>query len=427
MSPKFAVDVFFAKGGSSRVRGPGGAAVRKAKNRAALKEPAETVAGRRTVLLVDDNAKLARAMSRILEAAGYAATTANDGSVAVALLRHHSFDVIVSDIQMRGMTGVELLRNVRASDLDVPVILITSDPSVEAAMKAVSLGALQYLPRPATNEILVKAVERASRLHQIARMKREALRLGREHHALAGDRAGLEARFECALETMWIAVQPIVDAARQRVFGYEALMRADEPSLPNPGAILDAAERLDRVQELGRRVRFLAAEAFQDAPSGTVLFVNLHTQDLLDPLLYESSSPLAALSQRVVLEITERSAIDDVKDIQSRVSILRKRGFRIAIDDLGAGYAGLASFIALEPEIVKLDMSLIRGVHQSSIRQRIVGSMAALCKEMGMRVIAEGVELPEEHDCVRASGCDLQQGYLFARPGPPFPAVAAFS
>jgi EAL domain-containing protein (putative c-di-GMP-specific phosphodiesterase class I) len=229
------------------------------------------------------------------------------------------------------------------------------------------------------------------------------------------------------METMWIAVQPIVDAARQRVFGYEALMRASEPSLPNPGAILDAAERLDRVQELGRRVRFLAAEAFQDAPRETVLFVNLHTQDLLDPLLYETSSPLAALSQRVVLEITERSAIDDVKDIQSRVSVLRKRGFRIAIDDLGAGYAGLASFIALEPEIVKLDMSLIRGVHQSSIRQRIVGSMAALCKEMGMRVIAEGVELPEEHDCVRASGCDLQQGYLFARPGPPFPAVAAFS
>jgi EAL domain-containing protein (putative c-di-GMP-specific phosphodiesterase class I) len=122
-----------------------------------------------------------------------------------------------------------------------------------------------------------------------------------------------------------------------------------------------------------------------------------------------------------VLEITERSAIEDVKDIQARVTMLRRLGFRIAIDDLGAGYAGLSSFAALEPEIVKLDMSLVRNVHQSDIRQRLVGSMTALCKEMGMGVVAEGVEVVEERDCLRGLGCELLQGYLFARPGPPFP------
>jgi EAL domain-containing protein (putative c-di-GMP-specific phosphodiesterase class I) len=152
-----------------------------------------------------------------------------------------------------------------------------------------------------------------------------------------------------------------------------------------------------------------------------VLFVNLHPADLLDPTLYEPSSRLTKIATRVVLEITERSTIDDVKDVQSRVASLRRLGFRIAIDDLGAGYAGLSSFAALEPEIVKLDMSLIRNVHQSDIRQRLVGSMASVCREMNMRVVAEGVELREEYAIVRQAGCDLVQGYLFARPGPPFP------
>jgi EAL domain-containing protein (putative c-di-GMP-specific phosphodiesterase class I) len=128
-----------------------------------------------------------------------------------------------------------------------------------------------------------------------------------------------------------------------------------------------------------------------------------------------------------VLEITERAAIEDVKDIQARVSVLRYNGYRIAIDDLGAGYAGLSSFAALEPEIVKLDMSLIRNVHQSDVRKRLVGSMTALCKEMEMLVVAEGVEIPEERNCVQAVGCDLLQGYLFAKPGPPFPTVEGMS
>jgi EAL domain-containing protein (putative c-di-GMP-specific phosphodiesterase class I) len=221
-----------------------------------------------------------------------------------------------------------------------------------------------------------------------------------------------------------MAFQPIVDPARRRVFAYEALMRAEEPSLPHPGAILEAAERLARLPDLGRRVRDLSAKAFERAPRDALLFVNLHTRDLLDTALFDGSAPLTRMADRVVLEITERSSIDDVKDVQSRVSVLRFNGFRLAVDDLGAGYAGLSSFVALEPEFVKLDMSLVRGVHDSPIRRRLVASMTSLCTEMGMRVVAEGVELEREHDCLLECGCELLQGYLFARPGPPFPKAA---
>ena len=168
-------------------------------------------------------------------------------------------------------------------------------------------------------------------------MKRDALRLAGAEDTVAGDRAGLQTRFESALETMSLAFQPIVDTRHKRIFGYEALMRTREESLPHPGAVLDAAERLDRLPEVGRRVRALAAEAFERAPKRAVLFVNLHTRDLLDPTLYEEKAPLARFADRVVLEITERVAIDDVKDIQARVSVLRYNGFRIAIDDLGPG------------------------------------------------------------------------------------------
>jgi EAL domain-containing protein (putative c-di-GMP-specific phosphodiesterase class I) len=169
----------------------------------------------------------------------------------------------------------------------------------------------------------------------------------------------------------------------------------------------------------------LSAQAFAEAPRDAALFVNLHTRDLLDPELYDASSPLGRIAERVVLEVTERAAIDVVGDIVARVEALRAMGFRIAIDDLGAGYAGLASFAALEPEIVKLDMSLVRNAHQSPIRERLIRSMTSLCKEMKIKVIAEGVETHAELDCVRAVGCDLIQGYLFAKPGPPFPEIAA--
>lgn len=378
---------------------------------------------KRSVLVVDDEVMLARSVSRVLERAGCEVITAHDGATAIRLVTERAFDVILSDIHMPGMTGLELLTVVRAYDLDVPVILMTGAPALETAIDAVSLGALQYLPKPTPNDTLLKAVERASRLHRMARVKRDALELQGDGHEGAGDRAGLQARLNNALETMTMVFQPIVHAEQRTVFGYEALMRNAEPSLPHPGAVVGAAERLDRLPDVGRRVRRLAAEAFERAPQGTLLFVNLHTRDLLDPELYQANTPLMRIANRVVLEITERSTIDDVKDIQARVSVLRYHGFKLAIDDLGAGYAGLTSFVALEPEIVKLDMSIVRNVHDSAIRQRLVGSMATLCKEMGMQVVAEGVEVEEEAACVQALGCELVQGYLIARPGPPFPEV----
>ena len=109
--------------------------------------------------------------------------------------------------------------------------------------------------------------------------------------------------------------------------------------------------------------------------------------------------------------------------MRTRVDSLRKLGFRIAVDDLGAGYAGLTTFTLLQPDFVKLDMTLVRDIDADTTRQRVVGTMARLCRELGMSVVAEGIETVAERDTLLTLGCDLLQGYLFARPGPPFPRV----
>ncbi len=104
------------------------------------------------------------------------------------------------------------------------------------------------------------------------------------------------------------------------------------------------------------------------------------------------------------------------------IAELRGLGFRIAIDDLGAGYAGLTSFATLEPEFVKLDMSLIRGVDKNPVKEKLVRSMTTLCKDLGMSVVAEGIETIEEREALVHAGVDLLQGYLLAKPGKPFPS-----
>jgi EAL domain-containing protein (putative c-di-GMP-specific phosphodiesterase class I) len=187
--------------------------------------------------------------------------------------------------------------------------------------------------------------------------------------------------------------------------------------------VVDAAERLGSLERLGRKVRSLAAAAMSGAEPGTSLFINLHPHDLTDVELFESTNALSQMASRVVLEVTERAAIEEVDGIERRVNQLRERGFRIAVDDLGAGYAGLSSFALLEPEIVKLDVSLLRDIDQSPVKQKLVASMTSLCKDMGFLVVAEGIETIAERDCVVALGCDLLQGFLFARPGRPFPTA----
>ena len=376
--------------------------------------------GRGRVLLVDDECSIARAYARTLGAAGFSVETANDGKAAAAAAKAGKFDVIVSDIAMPGMNGIDLLRSVREHDLDVPFVIMTGGPGLDSALRAVEYGALRYLIKPVAPAELEEVVTRAVQLHQMAKIKREALDTYRQEGKNLGDRAGLEARFGRAMETLWIAYQPIVSWSRRSTFAYEALVRNEEPTLHSPPDLFEAAERLGRLQDLGRTVRDRVARTLDEQPTSALLFVNLHAMELADDSLVEPGAPLSRHADRVVLEVTERAPLEQIRDVTARVGQLRALGYRIAVDDLGAGYAGLTTFAHLEPEVVKVDMSLIRGIDQSPMKQKLLGSIVSLCRDLGIEIIAEGIETEAERDALVRVGGDLCQGYLFARPGRPW-------
>jgi EAL domain-containing protein (putative c-di-GMP-specific phosphodiesterase class I) len=374
------------------------------------------------VLVVDDNEFVRRAATRALELDGFRVTSASDGSAALDLLTEGGFDAILSDIQMPGMDGIEFLRAVRERDGDVAVVLMTGEPTLESAIRAVEYGATQYLVKPLDAKTLRAVLRRAVQLGALARAKRRALAVVGGDDG-PGDLASLDVLLDRALATMWPGFQPIVRWPEREIYAYEALMRTREPGFKGPQDVLDAAERLGRVYDVGRAMRRHIAAAAISLRPGALLFVNLHPRDLADEDLYDPAAPLTPFAPRVVLEITERASLDGLGDVPARMRRLRSLGFRVAVDDLGAGYAGLTSVLQLEPEVVKLDMSLVRGIDADSSRQQVVRSLVQLCLDLGMRVVAEGVETASERDMLASIGCELLQGYWFAKPGPAWPEM----
>lgn len=372
--------------------------------------------GHGLVLVVDDEPLMRRTTERLLRDAGFDVVACGNGRAALETLRKQSFDVVITDVSMPEMNGIQLLRGVRSEDLELPVIMVTGDPTVDTAIQAIEFGAFKYLLKPLDFGELVTTTTRAIRMRSLARVKREALRALDHLRGVDSDQVGLQAAFDRGLRSLWPAFQPIVSASEREIFAYEALLRTDEPDLPHPGAMLDAAERLNQLLRLSRTMRERSTRTFTAHRAEPLLFLNLHPLDLQDPDLLEPRSSAAQMADRIVLEVTERVTLDLVVDARDRVARLRDMGYRIAIDDLGAGYAGLTSFASLEPEFVKLDMALIRDLDSDPIKQRLVRLMTTLCHDMGMQVVAEGIETIAERDCVVELGCDLLQGYRFGKP-----------
>ena len=367
------------------------------------------------VLAVDDEPQLLEIYGTVLGEAGYAVELAPNLKTARGLLAENDFDLVISDIALPDGTGIDVLRTVRERSLDLPVILVTGAPSLETAIRAIELGAMRYFVKPLRAEDLLRVAEHAAQLYRLAQIKREALAFMGATGKLVPDTAGLEAVFARGLRSLWMAFQPIIQARDGQLFAYETLLRTEEVSFPGPGAFLEAAERLGRTAELGRSVRASVVRARFTGDPPTV-FVNLHPRDLNDDELYDPASPLSAEAKRVVLEVTERESLDGTTNVRDCVASLRRLGYRIAVDDLGAGYAGLSTFALLEPEIAKIDMSLVRGVDQEPTKRRLVTSLVTLCKEMGVLVVAEGVETVGERTALTDIGCDLLQGFLLGRP-----------
>jgi EAL domain-containing protein (putative c-di-GMP-specific phosphodiesterase class I) len=221
---------------------------------------------------------------------------------------------------------------------------------------------------------------------------------------------------------VYVDYHPIVVTETREIFGYEALARGVMRSLRSPEVMFDVAAEADLVWELSRLCRARAIEGLETRlQPNEVLFINVDPHDFSDPAFNENE---VKYPERVVLEITERTAIKDYPKFRERLRAFRERGLRFAVDDAGSGYAGLGSIANLEPDFIKLDMSLINAIDTNFIKQNLVETMVKFANDHGAKVIAEGVERAEEFKTVADLGVHLVQGFFLHRPAN-LPPVAA--
>jgi EAL domain-containing protein (putative c-di-GMP-specific phosphodiesterase class I) len=218
-----------------------------------------------------------------------------------------------------------------------------------------------------------------------------------------------------------VVFQPIVDIATGRTFAHEALVRPKKPEYPNPMVLFEAAANEQACGRLGRIIRQVAFSTC----GNVALFVNLHPQELSSHWLVQPDDPIGFHDQPVFLEVTESAAFTHF-ELCLRVlkDLCRRTGAALVVDDFGAGYSNLERVADLEPAVVKLDLALTRDIQNRKPRQIVVRHVVNMCKELGARVVAEGVETLDELKCVRDLGVDYAQGYLLARPAAPPPQHA---
>ncbi|RKG71845.1 EAL domain-containing protein [Corallococcus terminator] len=218
--------------------------------------------------------------------------------------------------------------------------------------------------------------------------------------------------------------QPIVHAQDTSfVFAHEALMRGRDRdgSLVSPARMLDTAREADLLFQLDLAARTTAIREAVRHQLRTHLFINFTPTAIYDPAFCLRST-VAAIREagippaHVVFEIIESDRAANAEHLRSIVDFYREAGFKVALDDLGAGYSSLNLLHQLRPEYMKLDMELVRGVHADPYKASIVQKLLEIACQLGIQTVAEGIETPEELSWVRRHGVDFVQGYLIAKP-----------
>jgi EAL domain-containing protein (putative c-di-GMP-specific phosphodiesterase class I) len=213
--------------------------------------------------------------------------------------------------------------------------------------------------------------------------------------------------------------QPIVSLDTGDLFAYEALVRCSIPNF-TPPVLFERAAAHKATGRLGRMIREIAVPLC----SGTPLFVNLHPNELEEGWLVRPDDPIFSHDDEIYLEVTESAPMTH---LDLCVSVLRevcgRAGVHLVIDDLGAGYSNLNLIADLEPQVVKLDRKLVQNLDRKPRQQKVVAMVVRLCEELGATVVAEGIETRDEFAAVCDSGAQYGQGFLFARPSYPVPAI----
>ncbi|MCS3902859.1 EAL domain-containing protein (putative c-di-GMP-specific phosphodiesterase class I) [Methylohalomonas lacus] len=215
-----------------------------------------------------------------------------------------------------------------------------------------------------------------------------------------------------------MAFQPIVDIDQESVFAYEALVRGVNGE--GAGQVLSLVNDSNRYR-FDQSCRVKAVKLASELGIRQKLSINFLPNAIYKPESCIRTTIAACKTydfdvENIIFEVTEVEEISDKAHLQNIFTHYKERGFLTAIDDFGSGYAGLGLLAEFQPQLIKLDMELIRNIDQSKSRQSIVSGVIHTCLDMGIDVIGEGIETREELDVLRDKGISKFQGYYFARP-----------
>ncbi|WP_303851372.1 EAL domain-containing protein [Seleniivibrio woodruffii] len=217
--------------------------------------------------------------------------------------------------------------------------------------------------------------------------------------------------------------QPIIDASTMTIYGYECLSRGVLPdtSMMSPAKMFDAAKKTGMLFNLDRQCRETAIKTSAVKNINKNIFINFLPTSIYNPEFclkdtVKWAHQLEFDPSTIVFEVVETEKVDSAAHLQNILRFYKEKGFRTAMDDVGSGYSSLNMFASLSPDIIKIDMELVRDVHKNIMKQSVSRALVSMAKEAGCKVLAEGIENVDEFEWFKVLGIDYAQGYYFGKP-----------
>jgi EAL domain-containing protein (putative c-di-GMP-specific phosphodiesterase class I)/CheY-like chemotaxis protein len=376
-----------------------------------------------TVLIADDQAELRAALVDLVSADDRFELIgeARDADEAISLVTRHRPDVALVDVRMPSGGGLRATRAIRIVSPRTRVIALSAYEDRRTVLQMLGAGAVGYLVKGTDPGEIVRSIVRAARgegsvsMGLIAGVVEElGAQLRRDERATA-DRDERSARIHRVIDGAGVEMvyQPIFDLETSAPVGAEALARFDVTDWPTERWFREAP-RLGLAIPLDLTLIRLALADLPRLRDG-YLSVNASQATARSAELIEILT--ASDPERIVVELTEHEAIEDYDELGVALERLRELGVRIAIDDAGAGFASLRHILQLSPDLIKLDISITAGVDQDRARRAMSKALISFADEMGITIVAEGLETQPQIDTLRALGVRLGQGFLLGRPG----------